>query len=123
MLPKLPAGATHYTDNFSTGFVPSNNPADSLIQEVFNLYYNPGVSVIGDEIVGIADVDVYEGLGDDQGHYYTFCAKPGCTASGAGTLWRRHWKLPEQSGLFHVRMEFDGQFQLPRAATESQKAG
>jgi hypothetical protein len=86
MLPKLPAGATHYTDTFGTGFVPSNNPTDSLIQEVFNLYYNPGLSVIGDEIVGLADVDVYEGLGDDQGHYYSFCAKPGCTASGAGTL-------------------------------------
>jgi hypothetical protein len=86
MLPKLPAGATHYTDTFGTGFVPSNNPTDSLIQEVFNLYYNPGLSVIGDEIVGLADVDVYEGLGDDQGHYYTFCAKPGCTASGAGTI-------------------------------------
>jgi hypothetical protein len=86
MLPKLPAGATHYTDTFGTKIVPSNNPTDSLIQEVFNLYYNPGLSVIGDEIVGIADVDVYEGLGDDQGHYYTFCAKPGCTASGAGTL-------------------------------------
>jgi hypothetical protein len=86
MLPKLPAGATHYSDNFQTGIVPSNNPTDSLIQEVFNLYYNPGLSVIGDEIVGIADVDVYEGLGDDQGHYYTFCATPGCTASGAGTI-------------------------------------
>ena len=86
MLPSLPAGATHYADNFGTMFVPSNNPTDSLLQEVFNLYYNPGVSVIGDEIVGLADVDVYEGLGDDQGHYYTFCAKPGCTATGAGTL-------------------------------------
>jgi hypothetical protein len=86
MLPKLPAGANHYSDNFQTGIVPSNNPTDSLIQEVFNLYYNPGLSVIGDEIVGLADVDVYEGLGDDQGHYYTFCAKPGCTASGAGTI-------------------------------------
>jgi len=86
MLPKLPAGATHYTDTFGTGIVPSNNPTDSLIQEVFNLYYNPGLSVIGDEIVGLAYLDVYEGLGDDQGHYYTFCAQPGCTASGAGTL-------------------------------------
>src|SRR5208337_3674576 len=88
MLPKLPARATHYTDTFSTGFVPSNNPTDSLIQEVFNLYYNPGVSVIGDEIVGIADVDVYEGLGDNLGNYYTFCAKPaqgGCAATGAGS--------------------------------------
>ncbi len=65
---------------------PRATATDSLIQEVFNLYYNPGLSVIGDEIVGLADVDVYEGLGDDQGHYYTFCAKPGCTASGAGTI-------------------------------------
>ena len=86
MLPKLPAGATHYTDTFGTGIVPSNNPTDSLIQEVFNLYYNPSLSVIGDEIVGLADVDVYEGLGDNLGNYYTFCAKPGCTATGAGTL-------------------------------------
>src|ERR1700674_1680584 len=84
MLPKLPAGATHYTDTFGTGFVPSNNPTDSLIQEVFNLYYNPGLSVIGDEIVGIADVDIYEGLGDNLGNYYTFCAKPGCAATGGG---------------------------------------
>ncbi len=85
MLPKLPAGATHYTDTFGTGIVPSNNPTDSLIQEVFNLYYNPGLSVIGDEIVGLADVDVYEGLGDNLGNYYSFCAKPGCAATGAGT--------------------------------------
>jgi len=86
MLPKLPAGAKHYTDNLGTGFVPSSNPTDSLIQEVFNLYYSPILSVIGDEIVGLADVDVYEGLGDDQGHYYSFCAKPGCAATGAGSL-------------------------------------
>lgn len=86
MLPTLPAGATHYTDNLGTQFVPSNNAKDSLIQEVFNLYYSPLLSVIGDEIVGLADVDVYEGLGDDQGHYYSFCAKPGCAATGAGSL-------------------------------------
>ncbi len=85
MLPKLPAGANHYTDTFSTHITPQNNPTDSLIQEVFNLYYNPGLSVVGDEIVGLADVDVYEGLGDDQGHYYSFCAKPGCAATGAGS--------------------------------------
>jgi hypothetical protein len=86
MVPKLPTGATNYTDTFGTGFVPSNNPADSLIQEVFNLYYNPGLSVVGDEIVGLADVDLYEGLGDNLGNYYSFCAQPGCAASGTGTL-------------------------------------
>ena len=86
MLPALAPGATHYTDTFGTTIVPANNPTDSLIQEVFNLYYNPGLSVIGDEIVGLADVDIYEGLGDNLGHYYTFCAKPPCMASGTGTF-------------------------------------
>src|SRR5260370_29970401 len=66
MLPKLPAGATHYTDNFQTGIVPSNNPTDSLIQEVFNLYYNPGLSEMGDEIVRLADFELREGLVGDQ---------------------------------------------------------
>ena len=125
MLPKLPAGATHYTDTFGTGFVPSNNPTDSLIQEVFNLHYNPGLSVVGDEIVGIADVDVYGGLGDnDQGHYYfNVCPKGSASERLCNTLWRRDWRLLEQSGLFHVRMEFDGQLQLPRAASQSEETG
>jgi hypothetical protein len=87
MLPTLAPGATQYSDTFGTGFVPNaSNPQDGLLQEVFNLYYNPGLSVIGDEIVGLADIDLYEGLGDNLGNYYSFCAKAGCTASGAGTL-------------------------------------
>ncbi len=67
MLPALRNGATQYSDTFGTGFVPTaTNPTDGLIQEVFNLFYNPGLSVIGDEIVGIADLDLYGGLGDNM---------------------------------------------------------
>lgn len=73
MLPALRPGATQYADTFGTGFVPTaTNPQDGLIQEVFNMYYNPGLSVIGDEIVGLADIDLYGGLGDNigSGSYY-----------------------------------------------------
>lgn len=72
MIQPLRPGATHYSDTFGTGIVPSNNPTDSLIQEVFNMYYNPGLSVIGDEIVGLADIDSYGGIGDNigSGSYY-----------------------------------------------------
>src|SRR6266436_6527389 len=65
MLPPLRPGATQYQDLF-TGFIPSTtNTTDGLLQSVFDLYYNPAVSVIGDEIVGIADIDAYGGLGDN----------------------------------------------------------
>ncbi len=64
MLPPLRPGAAQYTDTLNTGFVnTATNPTDGLIQEVFNLYYNPALSVIGDEIVGLADIDLYGGLG------------------------------------------------------------
>jgi len=77
MLPPLrkcspcPAGTispTQYEDLAGTGFVnTAMNPTDGLIQEVFNLYYNPALSVIGDEIVGLADIDSYGFLGDNSG--------------------------------------------------------
>jgi hypothetical protein len=72
MLPPLRPGASYYSDTFGTGIVPQPNPTDSLIQEVFNMYYNPGLSVIGDEIVGLADIDSYGGIGDNigSGSYY-----------------------------------------------------
>ena len=65
MLPPLRPGASQYQDLF-TCFVPSTtNTTDGLLQSVFDLYYNPAVSVIGDEIVGLADIDSYGGLGDN----------------------------------------------------------
>jgi len=86
MLPPLRPGATQYSDTFGTGFVPAaTNPRDGLIQEVFNLFYNPGLSVIGDEIVGIADLDLYGGLGDNigSGSYY-FNGPPGLLHNNSG---------------------------------------
>lgn len=67
MIQPLRAGASYYSDTFGTGIVTTPNPTDSLIQEVFNMYYNPGLSVIGDEIVGLADIDSYGGIGDNIG--------------------------------------------------------
>jgi len=65
MIQPLRPGASYYVDTFGSGINPPHNAKDSLIQEVFNLYYNPAYSVIGDEIVGLADIDSYGGLGDN----------------------------------------------------------
>jgi hypothetical protein len=67
MLPKLRPGATAYADLFFPTSFPATNSTDSLLRAVFDLYYNPALSVIGDEIVGIADIDAYGGLGDNSG--------------------------------------------------------
>ncbi len=86
MLPPLRPGATQYTDTLNTHFVnTATNPTDGLIQEVFNLYYNPALSVIGDEIVGLADIDLYGGLGDNigSGSYY-FNGPPGLLSNNSG---------------------------------------
>jgi Carboxypeptidase regulatory-like domain len=86
MLPALRPGARQYTDTLGTGFVnTATNPKDGLIQEVFNLYYNPALSVIGDEIVGLADIDLYGGLGDNigSGSYY-FNGPPGLLGNNSG---------------------------------------
>jgi len=86
MLPPLRAGATQYTDTLGTRFVnTATNPTDGLIQEVFNLYYNPLLSVIGDEIVGLADIDLYGGLGDNIGSgSYFFNGPPGLLKNNSG---------------------------------------
>jgi Carboxypeptidase regulatory-like domain/TonB dependent receptor len=71
MLPKLRPGATAYADLLSSPGsavpLPATNSTDSLLRAVFDLYYNPALSVIGDEIVGLADIDAYGGLGDNSG--------------------------------------------------------
>ncbi|HWZ82895.1 MAG TPA: carboxypeptidase-like regulatory domain-containing protein [Terriglobales bacterium] len=84
MLPALRPGATQY-DSFS-GFVPAagTSVTDGLIQSVFDLYYNPGLSVIGDEIVGLADIDLYGGLGDNAGTGPYFFKGPRTLANGPG---------------------------------------
>ena len=67
MLPTLSPGATQYQDLFTGVTASAANPTDGLIQTVFDLYYNPALSVVGDEIVGLADIDSYGGLGDNSG--------------------------------------------------------
>jgi len=85
MIQPLRPGASYYTDTFGTGLVPTPNPTDSLIQEVFNMYYNPGLSVIGDEIVGLADIDSYGGIGDNLGSgSYFFNGPPGLLGNNSG---------------------------------------
>ncbi len=91
MLPKLRSGATQYQDLF-TGFMPAtSNTTDGLLQSVFDLYYNPALSVIGDEIVGLADIDLYGGLGDNApvapgktAVPYFFNGPPGILGNGSG---------------------------------------
>jgi hypothetical protein len=90
MLPKLLPGAMQYQDLF-TCFVPSTaNTTDGLLQSVFDLYYNPALSVIGDEIVGLADIDLYGGLGDNTTAcggttpQYFFNGPPGLLKNNSG---------------------------------------
>jgi hypothetical protein len=90
MLPKLRPGAKQYQDLF-TCFVPSTaSTTDGLLQSVFDLYYNPALSVIGDEIVGLADIDLYGGLGDNTTAcggttpQYFFNGPPGLLGNGSG---------------------------------------
>ena len=89
MLPPLPPGATQYQSygNFA-GITPlaGNGGNDSLIQAVYDLYYDPFLSYAGNEVVGIGNIDLYGGLGDNLGNFYSFCATAGCAASGAGTF-------------------------------------
>jgi Carboxypeptidase regulatory-like domain/TonB dependent receptor len=68
MLPALQAGNQYRTlTPLGTPVSAGKSATDSLIQTVFDLYYNPAFSVIGDEIVGLADIDSYGGLGDNSG--------------------------------------------------------
>jgi hypothetical protein len=48
----------------------------NVLQAVYDLYYNPALSVIGDEIVGLADVDLYGGLGSAAGQSLFFNGAP-----------------------------------------------
>jgi len=83
MLPTLNPGASGYTSFGGATIAPGNA---GLIQAVYDLYYDPFLSYAGNEVVGIGNLDLYGGLGDDLGNFYSFCAQPGCSGSGAGTF-------------------------------------
>src|SRR6202023_2131296 len=85
MLPPLRPGASRYVDSFTTTPTSTTNVTNSLLQSVFDLYYNPLLSVIGDEIVGLADIDTYGGLNDNAntGSYF-FNGPAGLLRTGSG---------------------------------------
>lgn len=83
MLPTLNSGASNYT-SFSGFSAAPGNPG--LIQAVYDLYYDPLLSYVGNEVVGIGDIDLYGGLGDSLGNIYSFCGHPGCAGTGVGTF-------------------------------------
>ncbi len=71
MVPVAPS----YQDLF-TGF------SGSLIQAVYDLYYNPNVSYVGNEVVGLGDIDIYYGLGDNLGNALFFNNPKGTPGPG-----------------------------------------
>jgi hypothetical protein len=81
MLPALANGATSYT-SFGVAMPATGNA--SLIQAIYDLYYNPGYSYVGNEIVGLADVDLYGGLGTDNGQTLFFNGPAGPNGNGSG---------------------------------------
>ncbi len=83
MLPTLNSNASGYTSFGGATIAPGNA---GLIQAVYDLYYDPFLSYAGNEVVGIGNLDLYEGLGDTAGNFYTFCAQPGCAGSGPGPV-------------------------------------
>ncbi|HET7440254.1 MAG TPA: hypothetical protein VFJ47_03055, partial [Terriglobales bacterium] len=80
MLPPLQSGATAFQSFFNfAGFSSVPGATTSLIQSIYDLYYDPFLSYAGNEVVGIGNIDLYGGLNDDLGNIYYFCPKPGCT--------------------------------------------
>jgi len=86
VLPGLSGGATSY-ESFCGGKLAAGSAG--LIQAVYDLYYNPGCAYVGNEIVGLADIDLYGYLGDNGSHPpFThplfFNGPPGLLGTGAG---------------------------------------
>ena len=75
MLPPLQPGASQYTSFSGLSF-------PSLIQAVYDLYYDPYLSYVGNEVVGLGDIDIYGGLGDNLGNVYYF-KSPKCQPASA----------------------------------------
>jgi hypothetical protein len=82
MLPPLQPGATQYESYGNFAGISAAPGNASLVQAIYDLYYDPFLSYAGNEVVGIGNVDLYGGLGDDVGNVYHPCAQPGCTGLG-----------------------------------------
>lgn len=81
MLPGLTGGASSYQTFCGGGITPGSA---GLIQAVYDLYYNPGCAYVGNEIVGLADIDLYGGLSNNLGQTLYFNGPAGLQGNGAG---------------------------------------
>jgi hypothetical protein len=78
MIPALPNNSLSYQSIY-TQFVAPPGPS-GLIQAVYDLYYDPFLSYLGNEVVGLGYTDIYYGLADTTGTSYGFKG-PGCVPS------------------------------------------
>lgn len=88
MLPQLQCSGCSYQD-LSTAFVSPIAGDAGLLPVVFDLYYDPVLSYVGNEVVGLGYVDYFPGLGlgDTSGAanaFYTFCPCTPTSPYGAG---------------------------------------
>jgi len=86
LLPGLANGATAYATYCGGSIAPGSA---GLIQAVYDVYYNPGCAYVGNEIVGLADIDLYGYFGDNGTHApFTnplfFNGPPGLVGNGEG---------------------------------------
>jgi hypothetical protein len=87
MIPNLQGGASSYAD-LATGYVSPVSGSAGLLPAIFDSFYDPGLSYVGNEVVGLAYTDLYSGeffgLGDSNGQGYAFCSGPCGPSSGYG---------------------------------------
>jgi hypothetical protein len=72
VLPGLSGGATAYVSG--CGGTVNGSPNLTLIQAVYDNYYNPGCAYVGNEIVGLYDIDQFGLLGDNGSHPPVFAS-------------------------------------------------
>jgi hypothetical protein len=79
MISKLPNNSLSYQSLY-TGFTATTPGPAGLTQAIYDLYYDPALSYLGNEVVGLGYTDIYYGLSDNSGagNYYGFNG-PACT--------------------------------------------
>src|SRR6202008_1141929 len=71
MIPALPNNSLSYQSIY-TGFVSTPGPS-GLVPAIYDLYYDPFLSYLGNEVVGLGYTDIYYGLTDNTyANYYGF---------------------------------------------------
>ncbi|HET8827080.1 MAG TPA: hypothetical protein VFM77_18185, partial [Terriglobales bacterium] len=87
MIPQLQGGAASYSNLAVPGFAPPTGQT-GLLPAIYDAFYDPALSYVGNEVVGLAYTDLYSGeffgLGDSNGQGYAFCSGPCGPNSGYG---------------------------------------